>query len=561
MKKYLSIAILVFITGILFSQSPGKYWVQFKYKDLENYSIDKPEEFLSPVAIEKRKKNNIPIIEQDFPVSKKLIATVTTLDTTAVLLAASKWHNGATFYSENPDFITLMKECEFVNYVEQTYICKEEESFFKEDVNYFNENTPIVDIPNDLDYGHGTKQIQINNAHWLHRLGFKGEGVMLQVQDGGFRNADSIRHFRQVFEDNRVCIVKNIVQPEKSTFRDGSHGTGVWSCIAAYIPGELIGSAPACNFYLVQTEDTRSEFVIEEDYWVTGIEFADSLGIDIHTSSLGYTTFDDSTYYRGYNSTDGKTSRASLAADIAVSKGMIVINSAGNSGRDKWHYISPPADAKDVLTVGAINATGGKAPFSSYGPTYDGRVKPDGAAVGMFTFVGVENDKTRMGNGTSYSAPLFAGMVACLKQAFPNKTVWQINDAVRKSGSQYAAPDTALGYGITDFLKAYNLLLEPETKDLHFNFDTYIITINKLSFTVQTTDNKKVTITYGLRGDAQMKTKNLNLKKGKNKISLPVAKLPKETKYDFFDVKILEGETEYKYVLGRDAACHVSTGS
>jgi len=554
MKKKILIPVLLFVTGVLFSQSPGKYWVQFKFKDLESYTVSKPEEFLSPTAIEKRTKFNIPVTEQDFPVSRKLIATVKMLDTTAVLLATSKWHNGATFYSENPDFVNIMKGCDFVNYVEQTFICKEQESFSQENVTYFNENIPIVNIPNDLDYGYGSKQIRINNAHWLHRLGFKGEGVLLQVQDGGSKNADSIKHFRRHFEDNRVRVVKNIVQPEKSTFRDGSHGTGVWSCIAAYLPGELIGSAPACNFYLVQTEDTRSEFVIEEDYWVTGIEFADSLGIDVHTSSLGYTTFDDSTYYRGYSSTDGKTSRASMAADIAVSKGMIVINSAGNSGSDKWHYVSPPADAVDVLTVGAINSVGQKAPFSSFGPTYDGRVKPDGAAVGWFTFVGRENNKTFPGNGTSYAAPLFAGMVACIKQAFPNKTACEIVDAVRKSGNQYAVPDTALGYGITDFLKVYNLLSEPENKELHFNFNTFVITDTKLSFTVQTTENKKVTLSYGLRNDNNIKSKTYNLKSGENKISLPVAKLPKNSKYDFFDLKVLDGEIEYKYVFGREAA-------
>jgi hypothetical protein len=535
----------------LYCQTPAKYWVQFKYKETENYSISKPEAFLSPTAIEKREKFNIAVTEQDFPVSRKLIATITMIDTTAVLLTTSKWHNGATFYSENSDFITLMKECEFVNYVEQTYIGKEQELFLQENVYFFNENTPRVDIPNDLNYGFGTKQIEINNAHWLHRLGFKGEGIMLQVQDGGFNNADSIRHFRQHFADDRVCVVKNFVQTEKSTFRDGTHGTGVWSCIAAYLPGELVGSAPACNFYLVQTEDPRTEFVVEEDYWVAGIEFADSLGIDIHTSSLGYSRFDDSTYYRAYDCLDGKTSRASLAADIAVSKGIIVINSAGNSGRDAWHYISCPADAKDILTVGAISNEGKKAPFSSYGPTYDGRVKPDGAAVGWMTFVGLQNDKTLPGNGTSYSAPLFAGMVACLKQAFPNKIPYEITDAVRKSGSQYANPDTALGYGITDFLKAYNILLKPENKTIQCSFDTYVITTNKLSFTIHSENNTKVTLSYGLRDSGKIKTKKLNLQAGEKRIKLPVAKLPKGKKYDFFYIKIISGEIEYKYVLGR----------
>ena len=554
MKKTITTFIFLLVANILFAQTPAKYWVQLKEKDIENYSIEKPEAFLSPLAIEKRKQFHIPITEEDIPVSRKTIATLLQLDSTAVLLTTSKWLNGATFYSENPDFMEIMQESNLVHYVEQTFTGKEPEIFTNENVTYFNNNNPVVNIPNDLDYGYGAKQLAINNAHWLHRLGFKGEGVLMQVQDGGFNNSDSIRHFKQHFEDNRVRCVKNFVQPEKSTFRDGSHGTGVWSCIAAYVPDELIGSAPACNFYLVQTEDTRSEFVIEEDNWVAGIEFADSLGIDICTSSLGYTTFDDSTYYRGYNSLDAKTSRATMAADIAVLKGMIVINSAGNSGTDKWHYISPPADGIHVLTVGAVNFEGKRAPFSSYGPTYDGRVKPDGAAVGWNTVVGLPNNKTFPGSGTSYSAPMFAGMVACLKQAFPNKTAFQIIDAVRQSGGQYAAPDSALGYGITDFLKAYNLLLEPENKNLNVNFNNYVID-NKsknISFTIETNSCAKITVQYSLRENGKTKSKDYKLTNCKTQIKLSVAKLPKNLKYDFLDIKIVDEGTEYCYVIGRE---------
>ena len=541
-------------TSVILAQTPAKYWVQFKDKDAENYSIQKPEEFLSPLAIEKRAKFGIPITEEDIPVSRKLIVTVLTLDSTAVLLTTSKWHNGATFYSENPDFIALMNQCDIVRYVEKTYTCKEPEIFSSENVNYFNTNTPHVNIPNDLDYGYGAKQIKINNIHWLHRLGFKGEGVLLQVQDGGFRNSDSIRHFFQHFEDNRVRVVKNFVQPEKSTFRDGSHGTGVWSCMGSYLPGTLIGSAPACNFYLVQTEDIRTEFVIEEDNWVAGLEFADSLGIDIVSSSLGYTEFDDSTYFRSFINLNGKTSRASIAADIAVSKGMIVINSAGNEGSGKWHYIGVPADAEHVLSVGAVNANGKRAPFSSYGPTVDGRVKPDAVAVGWNTMVGLENGMTFPGSGTSYSAPMLSGMVACLRQAFPNKSSFEIIDAVRKSGNQYESPDTALGYGITDFLKAYNLLLEPENKNLNVNFDPFVIAnkSKKITFTIETKKNINISLYYGLKTIEKKRLKEINLPMGKNKIELPVSKLPKNGKYDFFEITIFDEESEYHYVLGRE---------
>ena len=554
MKKTILISIFLLFAGIIYAQTPAKYWVQFTYKDLGTYSIQKPEQFLSSHAIEKRNKSGIPITEEDIPVSRKQIATILLLDSSAVVLNTSKWLNGATFYSENPNFVTLMQGCDFVRFVEQTYTCKEPEVFTSENVNFFNDNLPKVNIPNDLNYGYGEKQLALNNAQWLHRLGFKGEGILMQVQDGGFKNSDSIRHFAQHFADNRVCCVKNFVQPQNSTFRSGSHGTGVWSCIAAYIPGELIGSAPACNFYLVQTEDPDSEFVIEEDYWVSGVEFADSLGIDIFTSSLGYTTFDDSTYYRGYNSLDGKTSRATVAADIAALKGMLLINSAGNSGTTKWHYISPPADAIYTLTVGAVNSSGKYAPFTSRGPTYDGRVKPDGAAVGWATVVASPKNLSLPGSGTSYSAPLFAGMVACIKQAFPNKTNFEIIDAVRKSGAQYANPDTILGYGITDFLKVYNLLLQPENKNLNIIFNNFVITndTKAVSFSIETKKDTDVFLTYGLRNTGKLKSKKFSLKSGENKITLPVAKLSKSRKYDIWDLKILAGENECRFVLGRE---------
>jgi hypothetical protein len=555
MRKSIFTFIFLLLTSLIFAQTPAKYWVQFKERYPGDYSLQKPEQFLSPRAIEKRAKFGIPITKEDIPVNRKLIESVLKLDSTAVLLTTSKWLNGATFYSENPDFITLMNDCKVVRHVEKTFTCKEPEFFTSKNVNYINNNVPKVNIPNDLDYGYGTKQIEINNAHWLHRLGLKGEGVWLQVQDGGFRNSDSIRYFRQHFEDNRVRLVRNFVQPEKSTFRDGEHGTGVWSCIAAYLPGQLVGSAPAANFYLVQTEYIPSENVIEEDNWVAGLEFADSLGIDVLTSSLGYTIFDDSAYYRGYNSLDGKTSRATLAADIAVSKGMIVVNSAGNEGNDKWHYIGVPADAKHVLTVGAVNADGQRAPFSSYGPTYDGRVKPDGAAVGWNTIVALPNGWSFPGSGTSYSAPMFAGMVACLRQAFPYQNSLAIVDAVRKSGAQYAAPDSALGYGITDFLKAYNLLLEPmANKNLNVVFDTYVINnqSKNITFTVKTKAKTEVTLICGMRETGKKRAKDIILNVGTNKITLPVTKLPKNKKYDFFDIKIFDGNTEYHYVLGRE---------
>jgi len=301
---------------------------------------------------------------------------------------------------------------------------------------------------------------------------------------------DTISHFRALREEYRLLGVRNFVQPGVNPFLKEGHGTNVLSCIVSYIPGDLVGTAPKVCVYLAKTEDGRSENKIEEDNWVAGIEWADSLGCDVINSSLGYTKFDDSLQVREYRDLNGHTSRASQAATIAATKGLLICNSAGNEGSGKWKYIGSPADAKDIITVGAVDVNGKKARFSSFGPTADGRVKPDACAVGQNTYVANVIGVTGVSQGTSFSSPLMAGMVTCLWQAFPNKSNYEIMDAVRQSGSQFSAPDSALGYGVTDFLKAYNLLLQPHkiygsdgTKMFSVAFDTYVY--NKKEFVVK----------------------------------------------------------------------------
>jgi subtilisin family serine protease len=194
----------------------------------------------------------------------------------------------------------------------------------------------------------------------------------------------------------------------------------------------------------------------EEDYWAAAVEFADSAGVDIINSSLGYHRFDDATQNYRYCDLDGNTAMISRTASMLARKGIILVNSAGNDGLGTWKKINVPADARDIITVGAVSANGDNAAFSAIGPTTDGRVKPDVMAMGSPTSVITGRGSISKDIGTSFSAPLVAGMIACLWQAFPDKTALQIIEMVRKGGNRADCPDNILGYGIPDFWNIYH---------------------------------------------------------------------------------------------------------
>jgi len=230
------------------------------------------------------------------------------------------------------------------------------------------------------------------------------------------------------------------------------------SCMAADDPGVMVGTAPKASYWLLRTEDAPTENIIEEYNWVAGAEFADSVGADVINSSLGYIGFDDSTVSHPYSDMDGKTCVSTLGAEIAASKGILVVNSAGNEGQSgTFPWISAPADGDSVFTIGAVNTLGFRASFSSRGPTFDGRIKPTVMALGQGTTVAGTTGVTT-GSGTSFSSPIMAGMSACLWQAHPQASNMQIIEALKETASMHAKPDTLMGWGIPDFAKADSLL-------------------------------------------------------------------------------------------------------
>ncbi len=475
MKKLMLIVMATVMMAAAFAQSPAKYWVAFTDKKGTPYSIDKPEAFLSPRALELRKAHGIAIDERDLPVNPDYVRQVLALDTAARCFTTTKWLNGMTVYALRDDMKEAIERLPFVDSVERTDVPKEPlppagpayvfpGSGGQPMLTYQSD----IQKTNDFDYGKAALQVRVNNVHWLHRMGFRGEGMQMMILDGGFENIDTISCLKALRDDHRLLGARNFVEPEKDPMRKHSHGTMVLSCIASYIPGKLVGTAPMVQVYVAQTEESGSEDRVEEDNWVAGLEYADSLGCQVLNSSLGYTTFDDTVNQRTYADLTGEVSRASRAATIAASKGLLICNSAGNEGASKWKYIGAPADAKDILSVGAVNVKGKRAYFSSFGPTADGRIKPDACAVGRNTYLSTPAGIVTIADGTSFSSPMLSGMVACLWQAFPEKSNYEIMEAVRQAGghnfrlngARISMPDSndGYGYGITDFLRAYNIL-------------------------------------------------------------------------------------------------------
>ena len=477
MKKIITLLILIAFSIGLHAQAPAKYWVQFKDKEGTGYSVKHPEEFLSPRAIEKRQRFNIKITEEDLPVSERYIQQLLAIDSKMVLLNKSKWLNGVTVYTTTKDIAEQIRKLDFVTQCECTVQLDAEEKFDYPLRPYTppEQTKSVIETPaygSDFLYGYAGWQLGANRGQWLHRLGAYGEGMLMVVMDVGFHNVNTMSAFQALRDEGRLLGTKNFVFPGRSVFISGSHGTEVLSCIAAYMPDKIIGTAPKASFYLAKTEDSRSENKIEEDNWVAGLEWADSLGCDVLSSSLGYSKFDNTKQSYHYEEMNGKVSRSSIAASMAASRGIIVCVSAGNEGNDQWHYITCPADANDILTIGAVDRDYDIAQFSSFGPTSDGRVKPDGLAIGSQAVVVTPENKIETSYGTSFSAPIFAGMVTCLWQLFPDKTATEVIDAIRRAGPRYSDPDDHYGYGLTNFVTAYNHLARPSDASVLVAFNT-----------------------------------------------------------------------------------------
>lgn len=427
-------------------------------KNHSPYSLDRPEEFLSPKALEKRAARGIGFDALDLPVSPYYLEQIEQR-CRCTPAYASKWFNAIVLRNVDAPLLRELEHLPFVKKIVPLGTATADGAQRSADKLHIEEAQSGTAHYSEGMYGKGTEQITMLNGHLLHTMGFDGSGMDIAVIDAGFPLVPELAVFEKLRSEGRIKMTRDFAFGQGDAVYDRStHGTSVLSIIAGYLQDSLIGTAPGANYYLLRTENVLSETLEEEYNWAAAAELCDSLGVDILTTSLGYSTFDDPTTNHTYEDMDGNTCIITIASDIAAAKGMLVINSAGNEGDDPWHYITAPADGDSVMAVGAVNAQRQHAFFSSYGPSYDGRVKPNVCTMGQAAAYAAQDGTIRRGNGTSFSAPVLSGMAACLWQAFPDRTNMEIFRAIEQSANLYHAPNDALGYGIPDFWKAFIIL-------------------------------------------------------------------------------------------------------
>ncbi len=444
-SKVLMISVLLLLQSLQLLAQQNRYMVFFTDKDNSTYSISNPEAFLSTRAIARRTKQNITISEQDLPVSDVYVQGIK--DSGADVYFKTKWFNGVLIQA-TPEQADAIEQLSYVDEVEFVAPGSRLGGFI-DDAPTWN----VATIPDNTVNSSGFQLSQLR-ANYMHEDGFTGEGMMIAVLDGGFTTTDGSAAFEHIVTNDRLVASMDFVENNTNVYHSSSHGTSVFSCIAAKYEEQMVGTAYDANFVLCVTEDVGSEFIIEEYNWLIAAEFADSIGVDIITSSVGYNTFDSAYMDYTYNDLNGETSVITRATDIASSKGILMVTSAGNSGNSSWRYVTMPADANSVIAVGAVDASGNKAGFSSFGPTADGRIKPDVVALGSGTVVinGSGNISTK--NGTSFAAPLIAGFAAALWQARPDLTNTELKQLIKSSSSNSTNPDNETGFGIPNYLIA-----------------------------------------------------------------------------------------------------------
>ena len=450
--------LLMFLMATMFAQAQvatNIYWVQFTDKANSPYSIDNPEAYLSERALQRRANLGIAIDEFDLPVNPQYLQAVAGCG--AELINPSKWLNGVSVYVTSViDAINALDCVASVRNCPNDPVAQERKERW-----LANEMKP-VDAQRGTRgfYGGAEDQVTQLNVNVLHDMGYDGTGIIIAVLDGGFQGAEETSCFDAMREEGRLLGTREFVYGQTSVYTQSTHGTSCLSTMGAYDPNNMVGTAYNASYFLIHTEDGDTENIIEEYNWVSGAEFADSLGVDVCSTSLGYIDFDMTQWSHPYEHFDGKTAPMSVGAEIAASRGIICVNAAGNEG-DGTCTLGIPADAEHILTIGAVNGSGVRASFSSVGPTYDGRIKPDVMAMGEGTYVasGYGNWWPYYnGSGTSFATPVLAGAVACLRQARPYASVEEICDAVRACSNRADNPDNKYGYGIPDFSQALELL-------------------------------------------------------------------------------------------------------
>ena len=462
--KNITLLLVIIFSCSIYGQEDA--WVYFNAKPNAQTFFDNPLSELSQRSLDRRTTQNILLDIKDAPMHQPYIDQIAATEG-IVVLAKSKWFNAlhiqgaeetiraleSLSFVDRVDFANRLLNNPLRNAVPQKKIKKVNKQF----------ETEVV-----FNYGNSGNQIEMLNGHLLHQQNYTGTGKIIAVMDGGFPGVNTASTFSRLRNNNQILGGYDYVNRSTDFYSGLSHGTLVLSTMGGFKDNELVGTAPDASYYLFITEDGANEWPLELSLWVEAAEEADRLGVDIINTSLGYTEFDNPNYNFTYADMNGTSTYISKGLDIAFSRGMVCVNSAGNSGNDPWFYISAPADAINALTIGAVNASGIIAGFSSHGPSSDGRVKPDVVAQGQQSVLSSANGNITTASGTSFSGPITAGMVACLWQALPDATNAEIIQMIKESGSVFSNPTSELGYGIPDFNLALNnalLKLNTVSKD------------------------------------------------------------------------------------------------
>jgi len=414
------------------------YWVFF---------VDKPnvhfyaQQNFSAKAIERRIHLNIPFDVFDQPVCASYIDSLRACG--AKIRTTSRWLNAASIEAV-PTALEAISQLYFINELRALHPVHSTSAA----------HISTCNIPT----GKAQRQLKMLGIDKLHDLGLTGKGVRVAVIDDGFVTVDTHEAFKCMRDEGRLLGHYDFVNKEDNVFNRGTHGLRVFSVMGTQWSTEFRGGAPDAEYILLHSEDGSQESRIEEDYWTAAAEWADSAGAQLIQSSLVYNTFDDRTTNYTRKDLDGKTATITRAAQKAASRGILVVNSAGNERSGPWHYILPPSDGDSVCAVGSVNFRNESSSFSCVGPTYDGRLKPDLVAPGEGVTVVGSDGNAATGNGTSFSAPLVSSLAACLMQEFAKIKPMEIIECLRQSADRAANPDTLVGWGVPNGEKAKGCL-------------------------------------------------------------------------------------------------------
>lgn len=516
MKKSL-LFLLIISSFIGFAQQDA--WVYFTDKpDFETY-LANPLTMLTQKSIDRRTAQNIALDVKDVPIYPSYILQITNA-TGITVKAKSKWLNALHIRGsfENIQLLTSLSFVDHIYFADKTL--NTNTSAKSTSTPAFQAINKMLDTQINFAYGNSNNQIAMLGGDLLHQQNFTGTGKTIAVMDVGFPGVNTAAPFQRLNTNNQILGGYNYVGASANFYTGETHGTLVLSTMGGYVENSLVGTAPDASYYLFITEDPINETPLEESFWVEAAEEADRLGVDIITTSLGYFGYDNPNYSYSYEDMNGTTSFASRGADVAFSRGIICVTSAGNTGSTVDPHITVPAESINTLAVGGVNAAGLYASFSSIGPSFDGRIKPDVVAQGVEAVVSDPSGNIGLANGTSFAGPITAGMVACLWQALPTKTNAEIIQIIKESASIFANPTPQLGYGIPNYYTALSTTLGIISQQKE-NVIIYPNPVNDvLNITTSELWGEKTIIIYSALGQKVLETKANSAT-----VSLPINKL------------------------------------